>query len=482
MRISGFEKIFYLTEFTLKKTCGEHGSCIFCGSVSEEDEADFLKKAGQVIQVFRREGEKEICIFSGKVDEVQISKVFNSPTVEVRATSLSASEDENSHVRIWQNPAKKFGDFLSKSKLELSDCDLKLSKSLSSLPYSRPVLQNNESNFAFLKRFSEYVNLPLWVDDTEKGKGEIVLAESLSDATFAIDSDDILRFKISKLKNNQCVMALVLKKYVPFGSKVKISDEPGEYVVSEFQMDLVHEVYEFSYKLKPYVKWKYSLAQTPQLEKTVCLKGTVENNNDEKNLGRIQLSFNDGVQDMDKERLWIPYQSPYTGLAGGIVFLPDVGDKVVVIFSNENVYATATARENALDDECRNVKEKYIGNNTKQRIFFRENELFLASGEHTVLLNDKKIEIAVGESKIILTAEKITLKQGKTEFLLTDKGSYVKACGNETALNEQGITAKSAKDIGLTSSGTINIVGNGEINIEAKSSQLSLNGSVVDIG
>ena len=483
MRISGFDNIFYLMQFNINKRCGEHGICTFVGSVDEDDEARFLKQAGQEIQVFWNDGEKETCVFSGKVEEIQVSKQLHSATIDVRAVSLSAMEDEEPFTRIWQNPAKKFGDILSRSTLSLKSCDLRLSQSLCQQEYPFPTLQNQEANFAFIKRIAENVDIPLWVEDIKNGKGCIVLSEAISDSLYDIDTDDILRYKVSKLKKGQRNITITLKKYLPFGSKVRIPQESGEFVINDLQIDLVHEVYEFSYQLKPYVPWKYNAVNMPHLEKTVYLKGTVQNNKDEKNMGRIQVSFDkDDVQDMDKERKWIPYQSPYTGIGGGIVFLPDVGDIVSVVFSNEEIYATATIREKVLVDECRNVDEKYIGNNTKQRIFFREKALKLASGEHTILLDDEKIELAVGESKITLTKEKITLQQRKTELLLTSKGSYIKSNGNEMAWNEQGIIGTSGREIGFASNGRVNIKGNGEISIEAKGAQLSLNGSVVDIG
>ncbi len=482
MRISGFDKIFYLTQFRIKKSCGGHGACTFAGSFGEEDEARFLGQAGQEIQVFWKEEKKEICIFSGKVEEIQVSKQLHSAAIEVRAISLSAMEDEKPFTRIWQNPEKKIGDILSQAKLSLESCDLRLSKSLSQQEYPLTIFQNQETNFAFVKRMAENMDIPLWVEDVKKGKGSIVLSEAISDSVKDIDADDILCYKVAKNKKGQRILAITLKSYLPLGAKVRISQESGEFVISDLQIDLMHETYEFSYQLKPYVPWKYNAARIPHLEKTVCFKGTVKDNKDEKNMGRIQVSFDeDDVQDMDKERKWIPYQTPYTGTAGGIVFLPDIGDKVNVIFSNEGIYATATVRENALADECRKVDEKYIGNNTAQRIFFREKELKLASGEHTVLLDDEKIELAVGESKITLTKDRITLQQGKTELLLTGKGSYIKSNGNEMAWNEQGIIGTSGKEIGLSSKGKVNITGNGEISIDAKK-QLSLNGSVVDIG
>ena len=104
-------------------------------------------------------------------------------------------------------------------------------------------------------------------------------------------------------------------------------------------------------RVRAYSSLKYDAALMQHLEKTVYLKGIVEQNKDPKNLGRIQVSFKESnIQDMDRERIWIPYQSPYTGLSSGIVFLPDIGDKVNIIFSNEDLYATSASRENALAD------------------------------------------------------------------------------------------------------------------------------------
>ena len=483
MRIGGFEDIFCLMEFNVNKRSNEHSVCTFCGSIDTEAESSFIKRIGQDIQVIWNEDERDICVFCGKVDNIQVSKLLHSSTIVVQATSFSAAEDEEIKTRIWQNPTKKFEDILSKSKLSLSKCELRLAKPLSSQQYSLPVLQNQETNFAFLRRIARYLDIPLWVDDTQKRKTCIVFAESLLDTTCDIETDEILRYKISKSLNGQSAIMMTLKKYLPFGSKVRLPKEAGEYVIDEMKIELVHEVYEFSYKLKPYVPWKYSVPQITHLEKTAYLKGTVKDNKDGKNMGRIQVSFNgNDVEDMDKEKMWIPYQSPYTGLAGGIVFLPDVGDKVNVIFSNEGLYATAAMRENELDGECHNVAEKYIGNNYKRRIFFKEKEMNIASGGNIISLDDEKITLAVGESKMTMTKETILLQQGKTELLLTDKGVYIRASGNEMVWNEQGIIGKSGKEIGLQSNSRINVIGNGDVNIEAKGSPLSFNGSVVNIG
>lgn len=482
MRIKGFENIFYLTEFRVEKSCNAHSVCTFSASIDAEDENSILGISGKEIQVFWDGEEKAACIFCGRVEEVRLRRMLHSALVEVRAESFSAAEDEAVHTRIWQNPRKKLGEVLAISQLALISCDLRLSKLLMAQTYAAPILQNQEPNFAFLRRMAAYLEMPLWVEDTKPGKGGIVLAESLSDAVHTIAMDDVIRYTASKNKRGRKSLALTLKKYLPFGSKVKIAKEMQEYVICGLQVDLQHEVYEFSYALEPYMEWKYTAPPTAHLEKTIYFEGTVENTKDAKHMGRIQVAFKKGdVKDMDREKMWLPYQSPYTGLAGGIVFLPDVGDKVQVVFSNEGVYATAALRENALADECRKVEEKYIGNNSKRRIFFQEKALKIASGDHTLLMDDDKIELAIGESKMTMTKEAIRLCQGKTEWILDAKGIYIKADGNEMAWNEQGIIGRSEKDIGLETKSAVNIAGKGEIRIDAKG-KLSLNGSMVNIG
>lgn len=482
MRISGFEHIGHITSFRLEKACGDHSVCTFIAAIRVGDEERCLGRAGQPLRVFWDMEEEERCLFSGKVEDVHIAKRLHTATVEVRALSLSAEED-TPHTRLWQSPKKKIGDVLAGGKLALTACELRLSKDLEALPYGLPILQDQESNFSFLQRMADYVGMPLWVEDTRSDKCAIVLSKFLSDRVHEIKDEEILRYAAAQGRTGERHLTLTLKNYLPFGAKVKLSPASDAYVICALQVALVHEIYEFCYALQPYVPWQYTSPPLPRRAKTVYLKGTVENNRDEQHQGRLQVSFQDAdVQDMDKERMWIPYQSPYTGLSGGIVFLPDVGDKVNVVFTNEGMYATAARRENPLAEECQKVEEKYIGNNTGQRVFFREKELKIASHDYSVMLDDEKIALTAGESKITLTKETILLRQGTTELLLDGKGIYVKAGGNEMAWNEQGIIGRSRHAINLTTNGSVDISGGGGIAIDAKGAPLSLNGAVVNIG
>ena len=481
MRISGFENILHLDEFSVEKSCGAHSVCAFRASIKAEDEDAFLGRAGQDIQVLWDGEEKSKCVFSGRIEEVRLVKQLHSSLVEVRALSLSAAESVKEHTRIWQNPKKKLGDVLAAAKLELESCNLRLLKSLAAQNYALPILQNQESNFAFLLRIAGYMDIPLWVEDTKDGQAAVVLSDCLTETVCDIDAEDILRYEAVREQSGRKLLTLTLQKYMPFGSRVKIAGEAGEYVICGLRIELYREIYEFRCRLKPYSPWKYEAAPAPRLEKTVFFKGTVEDNRDGEHLGRVLVSFQDGaVRDMDKERMWIPYHTPYTGLAGGMVFLPDKGDEVNVVFSNEGIYAAAALRENAMAEECRKVDNKYLGNNTLQRIFFLNKALKIASGDFTIFMDEEKIELTAGASRITMTQEAITLKQGETRLMLDNKGTYIKAGCNEMAWNEQGIIGNSKKSIGLETQGKVDIAGKGSVKMTADGS-LSIKGSAVNI-
>ena len=482
MRIKGFENIYYLTEFTVTKSRDAHSVCTFCAAINPAEEDAFLVLAGVEIQAEYDENEKPVCIFVGRVEEVRLRRTLHAAEIEVRAVSNSVAEDEEAHTRIWQNPQKKLGAMLSAAQLALIKTDLRLSKSLTAQQYAPPVLQNQETNFAFLRRIAAYMDTPLWVEDTKQGRGTIVLAETLSDAVRTIAPDDMIRYEAVKDQRGRKHITLNLKTYLPLGAKVKIPQEKSDFVISGLRIYLEHAVYEFCYQLEPYVPWKYEFRKVPHLEKTYYLQAKVENNKDPENKGRIQLSFSkEEIQDMDRERLWIPYQSPYTGKAGGIVFLPDVGDAVQVVVSNEGIYVSSALRERALDEECQKTEDKYIGNNTKQRIFFQEKALKIASGEYTVLLDEEGIELTVGESKITMRKDRIVLHQGKTELTLDAKGIYLNAGGSKMTCGDQGIIGQSGKDVGLDARGAVQIKGTGRINVSA-GKELFLKGNVVHIG
>ena len=107
--------------------------------------------------------------------------------------------------------------------------------------------------------------------------------------------------------------------------------------------------------------------------------------------------------------------------------MPEIGETVEIFYMNGEGYAVSTLRTKTLDDEFRNVKDKYLGNNRKQRIFFREKSLEIKSLETSIFMDDKKIVMSVGGNKIVMDEQGINLKTGGKFEVSADGAAKVKA-------------------------------------------------------
>ena len=415
MQIKNFAKLEYITAFELVKHECRHSHLNFTASVVEGGEGNFFACVGKIISVALDNG---MPIFYGRVETVEIEKAFNAMRVHVSCVSLSIATDEQTKTRIFHAPDKNISDVLNQSRLALEQCGLKVSNELGAKKYDGAVLQNQETNFKFIARLAKALNSRVWVVDT-MSKAEICLDKCLSSAPRKIAAKQLIN-----IRHGRSTMTVRTEDYFDLGLTVTVETttrDVTEYVIVGLRADFENERYIFTYELEekepaPAVKTK-----EPTLAKAMKLHATVKSVDDPKHLGRIQVQFDDEfIEDMDqKNPLWLEYRSPYGGANGGIVFLPDEGDAVEVMFCNEELYAVSTLRTNALNKECQDVVEKYIGNNFEQRIFWKKKSLEMWSGENKIVMNDKGIELTVGKSKIIMTDKEIKFECGE----LTAKSS-----------------------------------------------------------
>lgn len=415
MKITGFEKIVFLTRFTIIKQINRHNICSFQGVVPNKESISLMKKIEADIEVIWQDeiSGKECKIFQGFVSEVKLIENFRETLVEVTAFSTSAKEDEDTYTRIWQDPEKKYGDIIAKQPLNMSSFEIKLSEKLEKESCAKIILQNQETNFEFLRRMAKYKGFSLW---TEAKK--IYITDSLFQKVTTLNCNEIIRYE-SKVKHGIRSLKITLTRYLPFGSIVQIEDERCEYVIEGIKVEKRREVYEFSYSLSERKKNSSFQEKLQHFEKTVIFSGKVVNTEDPENMGRIQVDLGgEHREDLSKNKMWIPYRTPYTGKAGGIVFIPDKGDAVEVFITNEECYACAALRKLTIPEECKNVQEKYIGNNYERRIFWRENNLEIASGKYKIIMDNEKIELSSGKSKITMEEDNITLSQGESKIFI----------------------------------------------------------------
>ena len=421
MQIKNFVKIEYFTAFELTKHEGAHSRLNFSASIAEDAAEICLNCSGKTISVA---ADDNAPIFFGRVESVEVENLFGAVRVHVSCVSLSILADENSRTRLFHNPDKKISDVLSTARLSLESGILKISPDFAVLKYSPVVLQNQETNFKFIARLAENFGRRLWVVDT-KQPADFLIDSCVEKSARKIDRNQIISMR--RAKNS---LTIATQNFLTLGQTVTIEGDAREMVIVGLRVSLEHETFIYRYELAESKLDPPKIPDAPFLSKTVKLHAKVKSAKDPKNLGRLQLSFDDKfLEDMDA--LWIPYRAPYTGKNGGVVFIPDEGDAVEVFFTNEEVYCAAALRENPLAEECKNVAEKFIGNNFKQRIFWREKSLELHSGDYKILMNEKGIELVAGENSIALSEQGILLKTNGSQISLAKDAANVKAGRNE---------------------------------------------------
>lgn len=444
MQIKNFAQIEFLAEFELTKRVGEHSRLIFSAAVSENVAENAFAYVGKNISVATDDG---IPIFFGRVETLELENSFGASRLKVSCVSLSILDDETPKSRIFHNPVQKISDVLNTKRLDLKN-RLKISDGNASKVYPHVILQNQETNFQFIKRLAKTFGLRLWLVDTMQPSSFLV-DSCVHNNPRKITSSQIISLR--RINDGRQKFFLKTKVNLPLGQVVNLEGFAAQLVTTAVTITLEHGVFNCFCELEDLNVPTPKFADAPILSKTVKLHATVKNIKDPENCGRIQVTFDDKfLEDMDKSHpLLIPWRTPYTGQNGGFVFLPDPGDVVEVFFTNEDVFCCSALRENPLDAEFQNVDEKFIANNSRQRILFREKSLELRSAENSAVLNEQGITLTVGKNSVVMNEQGITVTVDKNSVNVSGNGVTV----NGNSVNINGNTAN------VTTDGTLKLSG-----------------------
>ena len=479
MQVKGFEKANgYFEYFELNKQVGMHSTCKFRMSIRDEEADSYLDKTGQIIGIML-DDENPYPIFWGEIEEVILERVIARTCIEVTAISYSKKVDIDKKTRIFQDPNKKFSDFLNTSRLKLKNCELNLASEMSNQKYENILFQMQETDFEFIKRLSDYSDVPLWVIDTKQGQSVLKFAPFVEDKGSRLPQDKVLYCRIGREKDLK-KMYLVTDQYFELGSMLFVGNDSCKYLIKGVKLNRIHATDKFSYELEEYKPKEIKINPKP-IEKTIKLKARISDSKDKENLGRVQVQVEKSdAEDEDKEKYWLPYRSPYSGKAGGIVFLPDDKDMVELIFLNGECFVTSTLRENPLLEECQKVSDKYIGNNTKQRIFWKEKSLEILSTDNKIYLDKDKIELTVGKNKIFIDEKGIEFHTPKNTIKINEEGieTQTKGTWKVKSSGEAGIDTNS--ELKLLSNSKTQVQGSA-VNVKATSGDVNISGSNIKL-
>ena len=465
MKVSGLGDEIYFEEILISKAANRHSFCRFKQRVAEENLPLYQNSIGKNIGVELDNGRP---IFFGEVTEILIERTYQGSYAEVRATSSSLKTDETKDRRIFQNPEKLFREIMNVERLKLKNCSLEVEDKLAAQPCKEIILQDGETNFEFLKRLAAWQGRRVWINDTLRGKCALQIATCSDESLNKISQEEIIRVKVGRRGKIQ-IAELITAKYFELGRLLKLGDVPGKFLIVGLE----------AYQERGIDRIRFELEEMQQVEpselltRPAKLSAKVTDISDDKNFGRLRVQFD--IEDNDAKKMWLPYRTPYSG----IIFMPEVGETVEVFYLNGAAYVVSTMRTKTLDEEFRNVKDKFFGNNRKQRIFFREKSLEIKSQETSIFMDEKKIVLSVGENKIVMDEQGISLKTGGVfksdvakDFESKIGGSHSEQIGKDFSSKVGGNFSEQAKDILLKSGGKFEATAGGAAKIKGSSVEL----------
>lgn len=479
MKIYGFENVLFINResFKIIKAQGNHSICEFSATINPSDLNTYLQKIGDCIKVELDEydnGKKSSynkVIFNGIISNICTDVSFSETIINISSVSFSVFEDEERYTRIFQNPDKNFSDLANVQRLNLKKSEIRINEGLAERVVRNVVVQNQETNFEFLKNLSRKIGTRLWINDLDSECVNIVFASKLGKLDEKLSSNDIISYQKHRSREKNTIK-IVAKNYIEIGRIINVLDDPKDYLVIRLSVYYLNKVLVYSYELTDIIENKETNRTQFSLEKSVVFKAKVKNVTDPDNMGRIQVEFVetgfDGVVDMDKEcPIWLEYRTPYTGINSGIVFIPDVDDYVDVFYCNEQCYAYSSYRQNCLNEECQSISDKYIGNNTSQRIIWKKDSLELLSHDNKIILNKDGIRMIVGESILSITEKEIQIQQSSNKLKI-DGNNIVADADNIIQLKGSSeVLIKADKKVFIGGGNNIDLKSDSRIDIEA---------------
>lgn len=451
MKITGFDDVLQFREFELKKEAGEHSICRFSFVSSQFDTyADYVNRVVKIV-------EDDHYLLTGKVTSVAFQAGNTEDIITVTVHSLSFDNDEVRKTRIFHEKGQKYGD-IAKQISELGSLQIRVSKKMKEAACDVPVVQMNETDFAFIKRISGMgYNDMAYVADTEETSSYYIGARD--DGERRIERGELSSLTRYKEKNKEGVcfsiaggiQAMELRQYVDLGKKVTVNAQT--YVLNKVAVKKARGVYRYECTAERATK---EAPENSRKEKgSVLFHAKVADTADPDHMGRVRLDFaGNGIEDRsENEKMWVDVLTPYTAGDGGFVFIPDQGDAVEVLWDGTVFFVIGSRRCRALHERYQDVGLKQIGNRYEKNICFAEDQLEITSKNTKVVITDEAVLVETEKSNVSLDQD------------LTLCASKVHVDADEMENNIKKKYTCESKDVKINASSVVNIEGGTKVSI-----------------
>lgn len=420
----------HISKLEINRKVNEHSKCILSLLLKEDDlvsaAAKYKKLISSPILLKIEENGKTENIFCGFIEKVNLKKIRNI-YLDLECFSNSKKEDKEKKFFIYQDVEKKIGDILKLLNIA-SVSPFFLDKEMENIPIEKPILQNKESNFEFLKKIlHDNTNImpeslkagnKLWIGN-RKGENFKLKADNL-ELKFQEDSEEI--------------EITLINSFYELGDTIEINSK--QYFIIENNIEYKDEICYCTYTLiDEYENFKSDSEAGVKQQKLI---GEVLENNDEQLLGRVQVAFKEDKCGNHQNFYWYKSLVPYTTKDTGFYFVPAKKDLVVVEFNEDlEPFIVGSIRYNG-HENFKNPNEQYIKNDFGKEINMKEKEINIISlfDNTFISLDEEKIELTNGEAGIHIEKDRIVIQNSKNVIVIEDEIKLQKDDGGKLEISD----------------------------------------------
>lgn len=461
MQVTGFGKDWgYISKLEIDKAVNSHSVCEFDFVVTGDEQNPFL---GQSVSI----EDNDYIYMRGYIDRIVRKRSFHETSLHVVVLSYSKRSDIEPYKRIFQSVDKTFSQI--GEKLKNDSLELFWPENLKKEKIEAIILQQNETDFAFLVRLAVENGFFFSLTDTEKNKSIANFSrcdEQINEA-IEIEDDDVVTEEIV-YTDDEVICQARLNCYQEIGGRCRIFSEDYRLV----RLRIVHknDLTKYHYTMTRVINPKRTIRYDNNVKAFFPIgKACVVNNKDPDNLGRLQVSFQEmedclTSSDPNKKYKWIPYLSPLTEKGGGILWIPDFGEAVEVIWLNNRCVAIGCNREVQIQDDCQNIQNRICQ--------LRDKQITIATDRIEILAFDKTENIVMKKNDIQVENPEFFIK-------MTDQEVTVKAKHNKTQLylDKEIIQMIAEKQLEKMVNSTCAVYDKESLKLQCKGTKLEMTGS-----
>lgn len=446
IKIAPFELI-QLLECSFTHSLDEHGYLTFKGIVSEERQNDYRYQIDRNtrIQVVReRDGEKEMVLFDGYLQEFQIVNDNHVYYVEGKAADATVLLDLEKKKRSFQNPKNRYKEIIDDILSHYQNADV-IDRLSNDQTTGGMLVQYDETDWAFICRLASHFGGHVISSEYREGP-KLYFGFPFVYASRQLDP---VRYKLSK--NYEQIRTLEGNTghsiHDAYYTRCQVKSNQfyrlGDYVLLHNQTFMVAKA---EWKLeKGSLRGQYLLALPDGLKqqkiqnkliKGSSMPGTVIAVRQDQVLVSLDIDKEYG----EKAEYWFPYSTGYTSDNNvGWYMMPELEDRVRVHFPTENeaeAYALASVRDGevaaALVPSIKTLKNKY-----GKTITLEPDQITISGNGTEIILNDDQGITIKSDKGIRINGKDSIMVHGKEILMDAKEQIKLSVGGNSITIDDQ---------------------------------------------